>query len=218
MRSTIAANQDEYIGQWGGFDVANYVGLSNPAQINPTSATSTDSPPNLPPPIDNPVRAAEEAADLFKEATEQLSCYGADINNPEKQKELGMKPNFSPKSSGTGASFSPVVNNGFGFTAGAGVGTSAVAGGGFNTRPTTFGESDSQFSVVRQNDQFQSDSLGVVYGRRTSGMSGSVTRRRRLKKWALTSSTGMIITLRDPASVLLVTVMRQQLWFCQLRR
>ena len=94
-------------------------------------------------------RAATEADNLFREAINYLSCFGADINNPTSLSNLGMGPSFLPNGTGTGASAS------FGAIA------QASAGSRDSSSPT------SSF------DQWAKDPLGSVYGPNQVGAFGA---------------------------------------------
>jgi len=155
IRGLIASNTDEYVG-FG--DLRTQFGY-DPGETNrPPSALKSFT------------RGTFEALDLFRQATEMLSGYGADINNPWAYKGLGFSASFGGSVGASfGASFG--ASAGFGFSAGTGVGLGAVAGGGFSARAgASLGFSAS----------FKADALGAVYG--TSSYSK--------KKAALASSNG----------------------------
>ena len=166
LRGAITDNLDEYVGMPNnGFGIANYVGTQAAAQ-DPTLRTDYNPVPNLPPPLDNPARTRQESTDLFWQATTFLSCYGANINNPEAYRGLGMQAHFSASAS-VGASFRPMVGSSFGFSAGTGVGLGAVAGGSLSAG-VSLGSSTSAFSSSAETEEFRSDGLSVVYGRRST--------------------------------------------------
>ncbi len=166
IRSAIIDNRDEYVGTPGnGFGVANYVGAVAAAQ-DPTLRDDYVPSPSLPPPLDNPARTRQESDDLFRQATEFLACYGADINSPAAYASLGIQANFSAGAS-AGASFSPSVGSSFGFSAGSGVGLGAVAGGSVSSG-VNLGASSSAFSDISESEEFQADSLSVIYGRQST--------------------------------------------------
>lgn len=166
IRSLISDNQDEYVGSPGnGLGVANYVGALAAAQ-DPMLRSDYVPSPSLPPPLDNPTRGRQEADDLFRQATEFLSCYGANINSPEAYASLGIQANFSVGLS-AGASFSPSTGKPFGLSAGSGIGLGAVAGGSVSAS-VGLGGSSSAFSDQSESAAFQADSLSVVYGRRST--------------------------------------------------
>ncbi len=167
IRSMISDNTDEFVGFGGGYgnkmrnvdlDAPEYHFTEDGGPGNPTLASS------------NPVRSAQEADDLFRTATEFLSCYGANINSPSAYGALGIGPSFSTGLL-AGATFGATVGGSFGFAAGSGVGLGAVAGGGFGTGVNSVGNSGlstSPFSQTRVTSPYQVDSLGVVYGNRST--------------------------------------------------
>jgi hypothetical protein len=167
IRGSILDNDDEYVGTPGnGYGTANYVGMQAAAQ-DPTRLVAYNPSPSLPGPIDNPARTLQESNDLFWQATAFLSCYGADINNPAAYAALGIQANFSA-GVGVGASFGPVVDSSFGFTAGSGVGLGAVAGGVSGAGSVSAGAGSSSFSSYNESTEFEMDTLSVVYGRRST--------------------------------------------------
>lgn len=160
IRSLIATNQDEITGV---ADARTQFGYE-PGEV-----------PRPPSMVKAQTRTAYESADLFRQATEFLSCHGANINNPNAYAALGLQPSFyAGAGASAGASFSPQVNAGFGFAAGAGVGLGAVAGGRFNASASAVAETRTGFTARAGSasgsyyESFQSDSLGVVYGRRST--------------------------------------------------
>jgi len=126
MRSLIADNADEYTG----YDPKN-------AELNS----------QLPEVYDPRVRGQLEVEDLFQEAIQWMSCFGANINSYNALNGLGMGVNFLP-STGVGIGIGGSAGSGLGATfgavpAGGGVGfgvnnRSGVTGGMF-AGPGTYG-------------------------------------------------------------------------------
>jgi hypothetical protein len=161
IRSLIATNQDEIV---GAEDTRTQFGFKPGEQPRPPSMQSRQT------------RTLLEALDLHQQATEFLSCYGANINSPTAYSSLGLQANFSASATASaGASYNAQSNASWGYTAGSGVGLGAVAGGSYNTSASAVAETRSGFAAYAgasasagYNDSFQSDTLGVVYGRRSS--------------------------------------------------
>lgn len=141
IRSKIRDNRDEYVGFY--LDLLalqpNYIGQAT-------------------------VRSTQDTLDLFRQATQQLLCYGADIDNPEAHKLLGIGPTFS-SSNQAGATFGATSKATFGMVGSAGVGLQAVAGGSFSASADVFGQSQSSFSASAFAGQARYDSLSAVYGK-----------------------------------------------------
>jgi hypothetical protein len=159
IRGLIASNIDEFVGYIKNEPVGPYTIDSNKLALDGETMLMRQT------------RTAQESADLFRQATEMLSCFGADINSPSTHRSMGLGPNFSAGVS-AGASFGAAIGGGVyagaSFSAGAGVGLGAVAGGGYRTRTVTqtrTGGSSSSFSAYATYSPFQTDSLGAVYGR-----------------------------------------------------
>ena len=132
IRSKISDNIDEYTG-WD-------YGLTNPLIQMGDGQFGLLAPSALAPIIRNQL----EVSDLFREAIQYLSCFGADINNPETINNLGLGPVFGKSATASAsASFGPKPGGGFGFSAKA----EASAEVGFG-----------------DFDQFQSDPLSNVFG------------------------------------------------------
>jgi hypothetical protein len=122
LRGKISENVDEFTGsgmthpdfKFGG------AGLQAPDAISPT------------------VRDIWEVNDLFRQAIEMLSCFGANVNSPDGLGGIGLGVSFG---AGGGASFGAGASAGFGF------GTTAGAESG-----------------VGAYSSFGSDPLGNIYG------------------------------------------------------
>lgn len=160
IRSLIANNVDEFVGYFKNEPIGPYT-------VDENKLLGGESM------LMRQTRTAQESADLFRQATEMLSCFGADINSPTTHRNLGLGPNFSASAS-AGASFGAAIGGGAhagaSFAAGAGVGLAAVAGGSYRTRAVTrtrTGGSSSAFAAFNASASFQTDSLGAVYGRST---------------------------------------------------
>jgi hypothetical protein len=188
IRSLIANNIDEFVGYFRNEPVGPYTTDGNKLELVGETA------------LTRRTRNAEESADLFRQATEMLGCYGADINNPRAHSSLGLGVSFSASAS-AGASFGAAVGGGAyagaSFSAGAGVGLGAVAGGGYRTSAVTqsrTGRSTSAFAAYNASASFQTDSLGVVYGKsveKTITKNGVTTTRRKFSgKYQQVNETG----------------------------
>lgn len=166
IRSLIATNQDEVVGR---DEARTQFGYEEGEWPHPPSAEK------------NIVRTQFESDDLFRQATEFLSCFGADINSPAAYRSLGFQAGFS-SGSRAGATFGARTTASFGFSAGTGVGLGAVAGGGFGygaVAETNTGFAASAYAGYNATAAYQADSLGVVYGARaTSDVRFSSTRQR----------------------------------------
>lgn len=161
IRELIAANTDEYLGRG---DARTQFGYEPGEQPRPPSALKAIT------------RDVFEANDLFRQSVEMLGCYGANINSPDAFSSMGFRASFSTgASAGAGASFGASLggSSGASFSAGSGVGLGAVAGGrsGFSAvAETRLGVSARAgvSALAGFNSSFQSDSLGAVYGRRST--------------------------------------------------
>ena len=169
IRSLIATNQDEMVGV---AETRTQFGYEPGEHPRPPSAEKSI------------VRTQLESDNLFRQATEFLSCYGANIDDPFTFQSLGMQAGFSSGLTG-GATFGARAGASFGFSAGTGVGLGAVAGGGFGigaVSETNTGFAASAYAGYNATASFQADSLGVVYGRRAnSDIRFSSTRQRLLQ-------------------------------------
>lgn len=157
IRGLIASNVDEGAGY---IKESTQFGYEPGEQSHPPSALKPTT------------RGILEAQDLFRQASEFLSCHGVNIDNPTTFASLGFKPNFSATTQGSSsATFRPSFGASVGFTASAGVGASAVAGGNsgfgrvYETRrgyAASLGRASAQVQA-----SFRSDPLGAVFGRRS---------------------------------------------------
>jgi hypothetical protein len=134
LRGNIAENLDEYTGLLSSY-----------------GSFSFDNPYNRPPPaLKGTARNLFEVEDLFREAIEFLSCYGADANDPAVLIKLGLGPNFAPEGSVNGATFNPLA---------VGDNASALYGGAKDAY------NRNKNRVTDAYDQFTSDPLDAVFGR-----------------------------------------------------
>lgn len=85
IRGKISDNQDEFTGQEPVRPIYNFDGSVNP----PPAQVGTV--------LDN-----FDVQDLFLQAVEFLTCFGADVNNPQTLDSMGLQPNVRP---GTGRRF-----------------------------------------------------------------------------------------------------------------
>jgi len=92
LRALISDNLDEYAGGGDPF---------------PHPALGLGSDDRAPSALAGTVRREFEVLDLFYEAVQFLTCFGADIDNPSALNDVGLGPSFSP----TGPSFGAVADN-----------------------------------------------------------------------------------------------------------
>lgn len=97
IRGKFVENFDEYVGQWW-----------NKAHSS-TNAWIAD----VPSAVAGTVRGIQEVDDLWREAIQFLSCYGADINNSDSLISLGLGPNgLKLGFGGESVSFNPFSDEG----------------------------------------------------------------------------------------------------------
>lgn len=101
IRGLIADNLDEF------------VGVPDTASAKNVDAYGLAPADSIPSAVSGTIRGRQEVDDLWREAIQFLSCYGADINNSGALISLGLGPNFQPKvTTGGGVSFSPFIDVG----------------------------------------------------------------------------------------------------------
>ena len=94
IRGLIAENVDEFVGVGDG-------------RTNFGFDTGENRPPSA---IDQQIRDQLESQDLFQDAIQFLTCFGANMNNPDAVIKIGLGPNFAPRATiQDAATFNPLT-------------------------------------------------------------------------------------------------------------
>ncbi len=137
IRGLIAENTDEF------------VGVSERASLADVYSFDLAPDDNVPSAVKGTIRNRFEVDDLWREAIQFLSCYGADINNADALISLGLGPNFQPEVSiglgGEKVSFNPFTDEG-------------------QKKGSDFFENQVE-QIGTSFEQFAQDPLGNVFGR-----------------------------------------------------
>jgi hypothetical protein len=140
IRGLIAENIDEYVGQSG----QAYFGFEPGSEAIPTAMAPS-------------IRSQLEVEDLFRAAIDFLSCYGADVNNPRALDGLGLSPRIDPT---RGATYYPLVNEGFGY----GLGGEVFASAGLSQDPLGAIYGGDRSSTRRKDIRFTQGAGDSRYG------------------------------------------------------